>query len=275
MQTVPFTLTAEGASSQQRAGSVSPLKSQRRVATGESCGLVGVGGVPYYTAEGVTIYHGDCRQLLPLIAPCDLLLTDPPYGIKTSPNGSHWQDGKKRFDAVEWDNEPPPMWLLEEAISLCRQQIIFGGNYFRLPPSSCWLVWNKDNGASRFADAELAWTNLTKAVRMWTYKRHGGCEPMKQSDEGKHHPSQKPLSVISWAIQQASDVQTILDPWMGSGTTLCAARDLGLSAIGIEREEKYCEIAAKRLAQGILSLGGGGAELVAKDSCDSPKTQNQ
>ena len=209
---------------------------------------------PYHEEAAVTIYHGDCRQIMPMLGSFDLLLTDPPYGIKTSPNGSHWQDGKKRFDAVEWDDEPPPMWLLEQAISLCRQQIIFGGNYFGLPPSPCWLVWNKDNGASRFADAELAWTNLRRAVRMWTYKRHGGCEPLKQPDEGKHHPSQKPLSVVMWAMGQANDVQTILDPFAGSGTIGHAAKLMGKKAVLIEREERYCEIAARRLAQDVLPL---------------------
>jgi DNA modification methylase len=115
-------------------------------------------------------------------------------------------------------------------------------------------VWDKLRGDTDFADCELAWTNLDKSVRRIAYRWNGflvapGCKDVRV------HPTQKPLSVMTWAIRQApADVRTILDPFMGSGTTLEAAKLLGLSAIGIEREERYCEIAAQRLAQEVLAV---------------------
>jgi DNA modification methylase len=139
------------------------------------------------------------------------------------------------------------------ARSVCRWQIIFGGNYYDLPPSSCWLVWDKDNGPNDFADCELAWTNLKKAVRKLTYRWNGMLQAPGVPRTIRQHPTQKPEAVIRWALIQApEDVRTVLDPFMGSGTTLVAAKRLGRKAVGIEREERYCEIAAERLQQGAL-----------------------
>ena len=135
-----------------------------------------------------------------------------------------------------------------------RTQIIFGGNYYNLPPTSCWLIWDKDNGVTDFADAEMAWTNMPKAVRLIRWRWNGMLQQRGGQDkEPRQHPTQKPLPVMRWCIQQApDDVVTILDPFMGSGTTLRAAKDLSRKAIGIEIEERYCETAANRLAQGVL-----------------------
>jgi DNA modification methylase len=131
--------------------------------------------------------------------------------------------------------------------------IVFGGNFYALPPSQCWLVWDKDNGATDFADCELAWTNLPGAVRRIRYRWQGMLqEHMGADKERRVHPTQKPLPVMRWCIERAPDAQTIIDPFMGSGTTLRAAKDLGRQAIGIEIEERYCEIAAQRLSQEVL-----------------------
>ena len=212
---------------------------------------------PYYDQDGITIYNADCRDLLPTLDPVDLVLTDPPYGIGEAA-GKNKSRGliavpKDYGDAV-WDDEPIDTALMDAVRGAGRTQIIFGGNYYDLPPSSCWLIWDKDNGATDFADAEMAWTNMPKAVRLIRWRWNGMLQERGGKDkESRQHPTQKPLPVMRWCIQQApDDVSTVLDPFMGSGTTLRAAKDLGRKAIGIETEEAYCEIAANRLAQGVL-----------------------
>jgi DNA modification methylase len=128
---------------------------------------------PYYQDEAVCIYHGDCREVLPFLPKTDLLLTDPPYGIGEArgKNKSRTKLAVSRdYGVSDWDDEPPPRWLLDCAMDRTRHHILFGGNYFGLPPASCWLVWDKDNGESDFADCELAWTNLQKAVRRLRYR---------------------------------------------------------------------------------------------------------
>lgn len=131
-----------------------------------------------------------------------------------------------------------------------QHQIIFGGNYFALPPTSCVLVWDKDNGANDFADCELAWTNLKKAVRMKKWTWHGMRQENMSRKEERVHPTQKPTGIMEWAISQApDDVVTICDPFMGSGTTGVAAMNLEKRFIGIERERKYFDIACERISQ--------------------------
>lgn len=216
---------------------------------------------PYYESGGITIYHGEAAQIIPYLKPVDLLLTDPPYGIGEAA-GKNKSRGKlavaQDFGNQDWDNRPIEPWLIDMARAKATWSIIFGGNYYAFPPTSCWLVWDKDNGASDFADCELAWTNLRKAVRRLKWRWAG----MLQEHGGRHkeprwHPTQKPLEVMKWALSHApEDVKTVLDPFMGSGTSLLAAKELGRCAIGIEREERYCEAAVKRLAQENLFTGG-------------------
>jgi len=211
---------------------------------------------PYYEEAGITIWHGDCREILPTLPKVDLILTDPPYGIGEAA-GKNKSRTKlaiaKDYGDLMWDNEPPPQWVWGLLGERSKYQIIFGGNYFPLALSSCWLVWDKDNGESDFADCELAWTNLDKAVRRLRWRWAGMLQEDMAHKEYRDHPTQKPVPVMKWALSQAPDtVRTVLDPFMGSGTTLVACKQAGLQCTGIEREEKYCEIAAKRLAQGVL-----------------------
>lgn len=214
---------------------------------------------PYYDLDGITIYNADCREVLPQLAPVDLVLTDPPYGIGEA-RGKNKSRSKmavsRDYGVAAWDDAPPDDEVFALIQGMSRHQIIFGGNFFPLPPSSCWLVWDKDNGASDFADCELAWTNLPIAVRRIRWRWAGMLqEVMGPAKEERYHPTQKPLAVMRWALSIApDDCATVLDPFMGSGTTLRAAKDLGRRAIGIELEERYCEIAVKRLAQGVLPL---------------------
>jgi DNA modification methylase len=218
---------------------------------------------PYYEEAGITIYHGDCREILPQLGRFDLLLTDPPYGIGEARNkrgGS--QHGaavapSRDYGAATWDDAAPAPWVFGMMQSISTSQIIFGGNYFPLPPSKCWLVWDKENGNNGYADCELAWTNLNKAVRRINWRWMGMLQENMESKEERVHPTQKPLGVMKWTISQApDDVKTIIDPYCGSGTTLVAAKDLGLTATGIELEERYCEIAANRLRQSVLNFEG-------------------
>jgi DNA modification methylase len=214
---------------------------------------------PYYDHAGITIYHGDCREVLPsLVGRFDLLLTDPPYGIGAARNTrANQQHGKaaapsKDYGFARWDDAPADIADIETAKALSVHQIIWGGNYFNLPPSRCWLVWDKDNGNNGYADCELAWTNLEMAVRRIRHRWMGMLQENMERKEYRDHPTQKPLPVMAWCLALVETAERILDPYAGSGTTLCAAKKQGLRAIGIEIEERYCEIAAKRLSQEVL-----------------------
>jgi len=216
---------------------------------------------PYYQDEWATIYHGDNRTILPHLGPFSLLLTDPPYGIgesskKAASRGRIHGGGVplvKDYGTHDWDEKPVDRWVMELARSLCRNQVIFGGNYYNLPPSPCWLVWDKENSGD-FADGELAWTNLSKAVRI---RRHLWNGMIRKGQEERFHPTQKPLEIMAWALSLVPDVTTVLDPWMGSGTTLRACKDARKISVGIEMNERDCETAARRLSQEVLALEGG------------------
>jgi len=210
----------------------------------------------YYQDTAVTIYNGDCRQILPALGEFDLLLTDPPYGIGADNQKQILSRGKKAkakdYGEQNWDSSTVEDWLLLLALSKASNQIIFGGNYYNLPPSQCWLVWDKQNGENDFADCEMAWTNYRKSIRLKSHLWNG---MIRKNNEERFHPTQKPLEIMTWALTFAGeDAKTIIDPFAGSGTTGRAAKDLGRQAVLIEREEKYCEIAAKRMAQEVLPL---------------------
>ena len=235
---------------------------------------------PYYSEAGITIYRGDCAEIAPQLGRFDLLCTDPPYGIGEARKNHRSRSGIKEtragkssalwtirrnygrtYDPSDWDDKPASDDLVTSLRSLVTWQCIFGGNYFTLPPAKCWLVWDKENGASDFADAELAWTNYTGAVRLKRYQwcgfiRGGLTGRAAALAEPRYHPTQKPLAVMSWAISLCPDrPSTVLDPFRGSGTTLVACKNLGIRAVGIEREERYCRDAVRRLAQQTLALG--------------------
>ena len=140
----------------------------------------------------------------------------------------------------EWDKEAPDLrFMMDSSTSF----VIWGGNYFPLPPSRCWLVWVKENAVPTMGQCELAWTNADRPIQSFS-------DSVGRNNFG--HPTEKPVKLFQWSINESRTTGTILDPFMGSGTTLRAAKDLGRKAIGIEIEEKYCEIAVKRLAQEVL-----------------------
>ena len=213
---------------------------------------------PYYedTKAGIVIYLGDCRDILPHLPKVDLVLTDPPYGI-SHPTNYHERGRDKlatcrNYVPVHEDDQPfDPVLIL----SLNVPTVLFGANYFanKLPHSSGWLVWDKERPHDLDqATCEMAWTNYVKGARVFRFMWNG---MIRATHEPLEHPTQKPTELIKWICElKWTPAGTILDPFMGSGTTLRAAKDLGRQCIGIEIEEKYCEIAARRLGQEVLDL---------------------
>lgn len=222
---------------------------------------------PYYSDSTMTIYHGDCRDVLSLIAPTsvDLVLTDPPYGInlktKNRQNGRSTKIALSNDYPEVYDDDKPfdPSHLL-----VFPRIILFGGNYFadKLPTSPSWIVWDKLDGLTSkrnigfndSADVELAWTNLGGPARLisdrWIGINKGNSS---EQHEKRVHPTQKPVVLMRRIIENwTKPDDLIMDPYMGSGSVLRAAKDCGRRAIGIEIVEKYCEIASKRLFQEVL-----------------------
>lgn len=188
-----------------------------------------------------TLYLGDCRDILPTLPKVDAVVTDPPYGLGTllSPTTDRFSWSKlQERGGHEWDQDVSD--LLPIALMKSPNAIVWGGNYYALPLSRCWLIWDKMQQHTS-GHAELAWTTMEMPIRTFRYAR------AQLASEGKEHPTQKPLPLMKWCLEFLPDAQTILDPFMGSGTTGVAAVQMGRSFIGIEREPKYFDIACKRI----------------------------
>ena len=186
------------------------------------------------------LWHGDCREVLPLLPPCDLILTDPPYGLGVKLHGGTWGT-KFDDDYSAWDNEPAPDWLMGLMREKAGAMFVWGGNYYTLPPSRGWLVWHKPDAVATQASIELCWTSLDVNAKHYTHSRNAPTD--------KAHPTQKPLLLMSWCLSFAPDCATVIDPFMGSGTTGVACAQLGKAFTGIERERKYFDIACERIAR--------------------------
>ncbi len=201
------------------------------------------------TIGDAVLHLGDARDILPTLDKVDAVVTDPPYGIGEAAGKSATRKGlgpTRDYGNDEWDNEP----LTPETLALIRAagrwNIIFGGNYYDCPAASCWLIWDKLNGNNDFADCELAWTNLPKAVRRIRYLWNGMLRA--NGEERGDHPTQKPVGVMAWCLQQLpAGTRTVIDPVMGSGTTGVACVAAGLQFTGIERETKYFDAACRRI----------------------------
>lgn len=195
------------------------------------------------------LYRGDCLEVLPTLGKVDAVVTDPPYGIGEASGKNKSRSLlalSKDYGHDAWDDNPVSQKLIDSIIKTSENAIIFGGNYYAMPPTSCWLVWDKVNGKTDFADCELAWTNLKKAVRKITFQWHGMIRAC--GEQRGDHPTQKPIRVMELCIGHLPDnANTILDPFMGSGTTGVACVNLGRKFIGIEKERKYFDIACERI----------------------------
>jgi len=214
-------------------------------------------GKPFVGLEINKVYCGDCLELMKKIPDkaIDLILTDPPYGLgennKSNLARCHSTKAWHRSHAIDygefdWDFSVPDGVYFQEIFRVSKNQIIFGGNYFNLPPSPCWIVWDKKTSGD-FADCELAWTSFKTAVRKFTwlwsgYKQESG------NKERRVHPTQKPLPLMEWCLENYSKFgDLVLDPFMGSGTTCVACRKMDRNFIGIDRERKYVDIADERI----------------------------
>ena len=181
-----------------------------------------------------TLYLGDCADILPTLGKVDAVITDPPYGIGIASNPVR-QAHKK----LDWDDSAPIKSIINQCIALGDLVCLWGGNYFDLPPSQCFFVWDKIQPQDfSLAMCEMAWTNKKSPAKLY-----------RQSvlSYRKEHPTQKPVELMEWCIEQLGSPQTILDPFMGSGTTGVAAVQMGRQFIGIEREPEYFEIACRRI----------------------------
>ena len=228
---------------------------------------------PYYTDAQVTIYHGDCRKILPqLEGTFDVVLTDPPYGIGLATDyakrfrpaiGKWWKvrsrESNIRHKPIIGDDEPFDPALLLGIPS--RAKVFWGANCYlsKLPDRGGWWVWDKRNGKRDVSEAdwpmgegELAWTNIGKGVRIF---RHTWFGLIRDSERGQHfHPTQKPVALMEWCLRMAKASGPVLDPYCGSGPTLLAARNMGLPVVGIETDEEHCATAVRRLSQKVLAL---------------------
>ena len=196
------------------------------------------------TIGNATLYLGDCRDILPTLPKVDAVITDPPYGIgkdgqkrTTGGNG-----GRKEYEFLGWDGERPDAEVFDLILVAAPKHVIWGGNYFAdlLPATGKWLVWDKGQRINQ-SDGELAWTSQPGALRICTMNR------VELMTDGAEHPTQKPVRLMEWCFGQVKACGTILDPFMGSGTTGVACANLGREFIGIEREPKYFDIACRRI----------------------------
>jgi len=211
----------------------------------------------------IVIYNADCVKVMSQIVRggVDLVLTDPPYGInygaqlKGKGNGSGGADkhGWKDYGCPDWDAAPPDLKIFDELKRISKNQIIWGGNYFSnyLSPSQCWLIWDKGQRDFSLADGEMAWTSFNKAMRIFTYARS------KALQDGKIHPTQKPITLMNWCLlNNSKEGDLIFDGFLGSGTTAISCIRTKRRLIGCELDpvyfEKMCERIEVELRQGNL-----------------------
>ena len=204
------------------------------------------------------IICGDCLEVMRDMPDnsVDLVLTDPPYGIGNNITYRKNQCSKrarsKDYGAYKWNNEIPSKQIFSEILRTGEDQVIWGGNYFLdyglLKATPAWLVWDKKNDTSSFAKCELAWTSYAHAIKIYRYLWNGMLQENMGSKEVRYHPTQKPLELMEWCIENYSKPNDLIfDPFCGSGTTCVAAKRLGRRYIGIDISEEYCDIARKRL----------------------------
>lgn len=192
----------------------------------------------YERIGNAELYLGDCLEVLPHLPKVDAVITDPPYGIGFAAQPTDYQR-KNGMQPSTWDNQRAHDIHALRAIG--KVQIIWGGNYYDLPPTRGWLSWYKPDAPPSMAHFELAWTNQDRNARQIS------CSIAETNAERIGHPTQKPLKVMRWCIDQAGMPNVVFDPFMGSGTTGVACMNLGRKFIGIEIEPKYFDIACERI----------------------------
>jgi DNA modification methylase len=189
------------------------------------------------------LFLGDCMDVMPTLGPVDAVVTDPPYGINAARQRNSQKWGWTDYVGGEWDRDRAPPDTIRAIVAAAKDVIVWGGNYFTdaLPPSERWLVWDKCQEDFSLADCELAWCSAKGAVRRLNYPR------AKALQDGKQHPTQKPVALMEWCLGFLPNARTILDPFAGSGTTGVACQRLGRTFIGIEKDPDYFAIMCKRI----------------------------
>ena len=208
-----------------------------------------------YENENVTLWHGDCREWS---GNADAVLTDPPYGKKplrpqSAGLGTPFSRSFDHHDCT-WDTAVDADQI-GRLLAIGQRHIVWGGQYYALPPTNCWLVWDKHQQL-QFARFEMAWTDLTISNKLIDLPWLGAAA---RRQEPAYHPTQKPEAVMKWCFGFLPETDVVLDPFCGSGTTLIAALETGRKAIGIEIDERWVDVAVKRMerwhAQGRLDFG--------------------
>lgn len=225
-----------------------------------------------HLADGVTLLLGDCKIIAPTLPRPAAVISDPPYGLGDKMQGGTWGATATRPDMLEWDQAPPVEAFLASLCAMSERVVLWGGQYFALPPNRCWLIWQKENAVATMADFEMAWTNLDRPAKRWVglvgRVEHG-------------HPTEKPLPLMEWCIKVARVPAggLILDPYMGSGTTGVAAVRMGHPFTGIEIEPRYFDTACRRIAAELarprLPLPEPVKRPVQTDMLDYPAAQHQ
>lgn len=201
----------------------------------------------------VQLLQGDCLELMKDIPDwsVDMVLADPPYGKRADKGTNGFGVAKNRRYSSDWDSAAPPKEAFQEMLRISKNLVIFGGNYFSqfLPPSNCWIFWDKKGDIAfqnPFADGELIYTTFNRPVKRIVFKQQGF---ITDSKDKRYHPTQKPTELLQQIIEMFTERgQTIIDPFMGSGSTGVAAVNTGRSFIGMELDPVYFETACKRIS---------------------------
>lgn len=212
------------------------------------------------------VYNVDCLEYMRSLPDkhFDLTIADPPYGIGADVRQQN-RAGKKAKGALcksksykpsDWDRQPPSAELFNELLRVSKNAIIWGANHFisKLPyDSSCWIVWDKDNGCNTYADCELAWTNFNTAVRKFRHKWHGMFQENMKHKEERIHPTQKPIALYAWILDNyAIGGGKIFDPFLGSGSSRIAAYKKGFDFYACELDKEYYEAQEERFRRECL-----------------------
>lgn len=218
-------------------------------------------------AESI-VYNVDCLEYMKSLPDkyFDLSICDSPYGIKADKRQAN-RGGKRHGNALcesksyaesDWDLEAPSREVFDEILRVSKNTIIWGANHFisKIPyDSSCWIVWDKDNGNNGYADCELAWTTFNTAVRKFKYKWHGMLQENMKNKEVRIHPTQKPVELYGWLLRTyAKEGWTIFDPFLGSQSSRIAAYELGFDFYGCEIDERFYKEGCKRFENHIKQL---------------------
>jgi site-specific DNA-methyltransferase (adenine-specific) len=209
------------------------------------------------------VYNCDCMELMARYPDkyFDLAVVDPPYGIGEDGASNHSRGNIAKptlYTPKNWDNEPPAIEYFNELIRVSKNQIVWGANHFieRINKnSSCWIVWDKENGANDFADCELAWTSFSTAVRRFKFRWAGMLQGDMKNKEVRFHPTQKPVALYDWIFNNyASEGQKILDTHLGSGSSRIAARKNKLNFTACEIDKEYFDKQEQRYQTFISQL---------------------